>query len=218
MSEEKADKAPEDKEMKKKTEESESISKPGESLTAQERATLAEAEATAAAARLETARAAAEDAAEEEYKAAAKVASPVAGESFTNKRGQEQIFRREMGEPEFWLNKQDRGPARPILSKDEEEEISRKVEIPANQTPQYTPEHVLSPEFGGTSNYERGIIDFKKELKEKLDQLKSNPESRKDQLVQAEEDLKTLDYLYDNFYLGMNVFRTAKGGRDKIAK
>ena len=42
------------------------------------------------------------------------------------------MFRREMGEPEFWLNKQDRGPARPILSKDDEEEISRKVFVTCN--------------------------------------------------------------------------------------
>jgi len=32
----------------------------------------------------------------------------------------------------------------------------------------------------------------------------------------VEEDLKTLDYLYQNYYIGMNVFRTAKGGREKI--
>ena len=32
------------------------------------------------------------------------------------------------------------------------------------------------------------------------------------------ENLKKLEYLYDNYNMGMNVFRTAKGGRDKISE
>ena len=38
------------------------------------------------------------------------------------------------------------------------------------------------------------------------------------ELHQAVEDLKTIDYLFENYHLGMNVFRTAKGGRSKIDK
>src|SRR3990170_3108217 len=133
--------------------------------------------AKAAAARLAAARLAAEAEAEKEYEAAAAqvvVADP--GNSFTHNRGAEQIFRREMGEPEFWLDKLGRAPKRTILSQDEEQEISRLVEIPTDQIPPYKPEHILSPE----------------------------------------EDLKTLDYLYENYNIGMNVFRTAKGGRAKL--
>src|SRR3990172_9317483 len=119
---------------KSKVEASESV------LTAAEVAAIAEAQAKAAAARLAAARLAAE----KEYEAAAAqvvVADP--GNSFTHNRGAEQIFRREMGEPEFWLDKLGRAPKRTILSQDEEQEISRLVEIPTDQIPPYKPEHIL---------------------------------------------------------------------------
>ena len=38
--------------------------------------------------------------------------------------------------------------------------LHRKVEIPHDQTPEYIPEHVLSPEYAGVSNYERGVDSF----------------------------------------------------------
>jgi len=138
-------------------------------LTTSEVAAIAESEAKAAAARLDVAKAAVEEAAKKEYEAAAAevvVAEP--GDSFTNKRGVEQIFRREMGEPEFWLDKLGRAPKIPILSQDEEQEISRQVEIPRDQTPKYLPEHMLSPEFDGTSNYEIGIINHTDEIQQTL--------------------------------------------------
>jgi len=70
-------------------------------LTADELAALAVAEEKAAATRIAAARSAADAAAEEEYKAAAADAVEAqAVESFSHKRGTEQIFRREMGEPE----------------------------------------------------------------------------------------------------------------------
>lgn len=84
------------------------------------------------------------------------------------------------------------------------------------QVPPYSPARVLSPEFQGTSNYELGIVELVKEKIETLEQLKHDPEANKVKINQAEEDLKTLDYLYENYNIGMNVFRTAKGGRDKL--
>ncbi len=84
------------------------------------------------------------------------------------------------------------------------------------QIPSYKPAHILSPEFGGTSNYEVGITGLLKEKMDRLDRLRGDPEANAADIRQAEEDLKTLDYLYENFNIGMNVFRTAKGGRDKI--
>lgn len=84
------------------------------------------------------------------------------------------------------------------------------------QVPVYKPVHILSPEFNGTSNYEMGITVLLKEKMERLDRLRGDPEANTADICQAEEDLKTLDYLYENFNIGMNVFRTAKGGRDKI--
>ena len=86
------------------------------------------------------------------------------------------------------------------------------------QIPTYKPERVLSPEFGGTSNYEVGITELVKEKMERLEKLRRDPNTKPILIRQAEEDLKTLDNLYENFHIGMNVFRTAKGGRDKITE
>ena len=156
---------------------------------------------------------------EEEYQAAAKeVIIEKLSDSFTNKRFQEQIFRREMGEPEFFLRKHELAPPRHILTPEEMDEISRRVEIPTDQTPKYIPEHVLSPEYHGASNYESGIESFRDEIEEKLAKLQKDPNASKQQVNQAKEDLKTIDYLFENYNLGMNVFRTAKGGRNKITK
>ncbi|MBM2851948.1 MAG: hypothetical protein HW420_495 [Candidatus Nitrosotenuis sp.] len=160
--------------------------------------------------------------AEKEYETAAKaaaarsVAAKASGESYTNKRNQERIFRREMDEPEFFHTKKDLVPPRPILTEEEQEEISRSVEIPSDQTPAYNPKFILSPEFGGTSNYESGITELVEESRQRLNRLKNDPFAIADDIIRAEQDLEYLDSLYQNFYFGMNVFRTAKGGRDKL--
>ena len=161
---------------------------------------------------------AAEPAAQKEYEEAKKVVATVkaTSASFTDKHNQERIFRREMGEPEFFLSKKELVPPRPVLSEDEQEEISRKVEIPTDQTPQYKPEFILSPEFGGRSNYESGLNELFEETRKKLSQLKNNPNAIPDEIARTEQDIKYLDSLYENYYFGMNVFRTAKGGRAKI--
>ena len=134
---------------------------------------------------------------------------------FSNKRKQDRIFRREMGEPEFFLMDRDI-PLTAILTGDEIEEIARKVQTPKDQTPQYKPENVLSPEFSGGSNYETGLTDLIEKAKQKLDRLLNDPETNSQELELAKLDLKKLQYLYDNYNLGMNVFRTAKGGRDTL--
>ena len=120
----------------------------------------------------------------------------------------------QMGEPEFFL--MDTGPVKPILTGDEIEEITRKVQTPKDQTPQYNPENVLSPEFGGGSSYETGLTDLIEDAKQKLNRLLNDPETTQQEIELAKLDLKKLNYLYDNYNLGMNVFRTAKGGRDTL--
>ena len=159
-------------------------------------------------------------ASEEAWKAEHEAAKEEVGEPkelgklFTNKRKQERIFRREMGEPEFFLMYT--GPVKNILTGDEMEEIARKVQIPKDQTPKYNPENVLSPEFGGTTNYESGLVDMIEEAKQKLDRLLDDPKVNQQEIELAKLALKKLNYLYDNYNLGMNVFRTAKGGRDTL--
>jgi len=159
----------------------------------------------------------AEDAAEAEYKAIADEVKEdeAKGPAHTFKRQGEEIFRREMGEPEFWLDKKDRFP-RPILSAEEQESITRKAEKFKDETPEYIPEHVLSPEFGGVSNYEHAVDEFLEETNQRLEKLKNDPEATKKQIKNAENDIIYLKSIHENFFIGMNVFRTAKGGRDKI--
>lgn len=188
-------------------------------LTTGDLAALAEARAERAAREAEAAKAAADATAEKEYAEAAKAAqAESASDKFTDKRAGEQIFRREMGEPEFWLTKEGLVPPRPVLSQEEADEITRKVEIPADQTPKYEPENMLSPEFGGMSNYERGIGDFRVQLEAELERLRSDPGASSRSIGRAEREIAKMDSLYENYHVGMNVFRTAKGGRDKLRK
>jgi colicin import membrane protein len=168
-------------------------------------------------AKVEAAKAEAEAAAEEEYKAiAAEVKADAAKKpDYTFKRKGEEIFRREMGEPEFFLDKKDRF-LRPILTPEQQESLTRKAEIPHDQTPAYVPQNVLSPEFEGVSNYERGVDSFLDEMKQKLKKLKNDPESSEKEIQETENEIIYLESLHENFYIGMNVFRTASGGRDKV--
>ena len=140
-----------------------------EAELAAEAAEAAEAAAKSAIERAEAAKAKAESAAEEEYKViAAEIKAEAAkAPDYTFKRQGEEIFRREMGEPEFWLEKDDRFP-RPILTAEQQESVTRQVEIPQDQTPAYNPENVLSPEFEGKSNYERGVDEILEVTKLKL--------------------------------------------------
>jgi len=176
----------------------------------------AEASYQAAKKKLNSTRAASEAAWKADYEAAKAQVGEIdqAGQLFTNKRKQERIFRREMGEPEFFLMYG--GPVKPILTGDEIEDLSRQVQIPKDQTPKYNPEHILSPEFSGGTNYESGIQDLIDETKQKLDQLLNDPEANPQEIELVKLALKKLDYLFENYNLGMNVFRTAKGGREKL--
>lgn len=186
-----------------------------DAVTTSEVAAKAEVAYEAAIEKVKAARATSEAAWKAEYDAI-KVEAVETKETgqFSDKYKQDRIFRREMGEPEFFL--MDIGPVKSILTGDEIEEIARRVQDPKDQTPKYTPENVLSPEFGGTSNYESGIIDLMEKAKQKLARLLNDPEATQQEIELAKLDLTKLNYLYDNFHMGMNVFRTAKGGRDTL--
>ena len=231
MSEEKKDSEKaktSEKSSKEKSEKTESVEVVDESKLAMDATTKAEAaakiaEAAEAAvaeaiAKAEAAKAEAESAAEAEYTAITnEVKADAAKKSdFSYKRQGEEIFRREMGEPEFFLDKKDRFP-RPILTPEQQASLTRTAETPKDQTPAYVPENVLSPEFKGMSNYERGVDDFLVESKERLDKLKNDPESTEKEILNATNDIKYLESIHENFYIGMNVFRTAKGGRSKLS-
>jgi colicin import membrane protein len=174
-----------------------------------------------AAALAEDAKLKAEAEAEAEYQVAVKLVATSAedaGEVLPNRRNQERIFRREMGEPEFFRSKKELTPLRSILSETEELEISRKVQIPIDNIPKYEPEHILSPEYAGLSTYELGISTVREETEEKLAALRNDPNANYRSIEKAEEDLQLIENLVNNFSISTSVFRTAKGGRDKLKK
>ena len=187
-----------------------------DAVTTSEVTAKAEVAYEAAIEKVKAARAASEAAWKVEYEAIKAEAGEIrqAGQ-FSDRHKQDRIFRREMGEPEFFLMDRE-APVKPILTGDEMEEIARRVQDPKDQTPKYNPEHILSPEFGGTSNYESGIIDLMEKAKQKLARLLNDPEATRQEIELAKLDLTKSNYLYDNFHMGMNVFRTAKGGRDTL--
>lgn len=101
-----------------------------------------------------------------------------------------------------------------VEKKQEKESYANDAQI-VYHTPTYSPDHVLSPEFEGKSNYEMGIRDLINNSNHKLHKL-VNDKSPSHQIHNVVEDIKTLNCLYENYYIGMNVFRNAKGGRDKL--
>lgn len=178
----------------------------------------AKAEAEASAERLREAQAAADATLEEEYrKVAESLKQEKPRDSFTDYRTVDIIFRRELGEPEFWLDKRERAPARLMLSDEEAREISRRVEVPTDQVPAYDPQYILSKEYGGMSSYEVGITAILGEALEEVEALR-RAGAGDDEVRRAETEAEKLGYLYQNYHLGMNVFRTAKGGRDRAKK
>ena len=204
-------------ESPKKDNTQKSINASKEAEAAAKAAADAEAVAEAAIAKAKELKEAAAKAAEEEFKAIAdevKADAPKVPD-FTNKRKTEIIFRREMGEPEFFLDKEDRFP-KPILSEQEKDDITRKALNYEDTTPAYDPQNILDERYGGTSNYETGITVLGDELQAKLERIKNDPDALPEDLERVEQDLSYLDSLHENYYLGMNVFRTAKGGREKL--
>ena len=54
---------------------------------------------------------------------------------------------------------------------------------------------------------------FLEEAKLKLETLKNNPDATEKDIKDAEDEIIYLESLHENYFIGMNVFRTAKGGR-----
>ncbi|MEO9307778.1 conserved hypothetical protein [Nitrosotalea sinensis] len=74
----------------------------------------------------------------------------------------------------------------------------------------------LDPAFHGESNYEVGLEDLLVEKRNLVAKLESDPQANKESLQIAREDLQIIEGLWENYHVGMNVFRNAKGGRDGI--
>jgi colicin import membrane protein len=74
----------------------------------------------------------------------------------------------------------------------------------------------LDPAFHGESNYEVGLEDLLVEKRKQVTELESDPNTTKETLQFAREGLQVLETLWENYHIGMNVFRNAKGGREGI--
>ena len=58
--------------------------------------------------------------------------------------------------------------------------------------------------------------DLLAEKKNMLTKLKSNPQTSNETVQLAQEELNIIEGLWENYHIGMNVFRNAKGGREGI--
>ena len=64
-----------------------------------------------------------------------------------------------------------------------------------------------------SSEYEQNVGKLLIEKNEKLRELRKNNGSNKEEIQRLMTELETLQSLFDNYNLGMNYFRRARGGR-----
>ena len=98
------------------------------------------------------------------------------------------------------------------------DEIAIRVSRPTDQTPKYDPEHVLDSDFEGYSNYENSLRNLSHEKQKELNDLVSDPKSSDYDQKIAKQELSAVNSLRENYFSSMDVFRTSKGGRDKLRK
>jgi colicin import membrane protein len=67
-----------------------------------------------------------------------------------------------------------------------------------------------------SSEYEQNVGKLLAEKKERLDELMKNSEQNKDEIAALSTEVETLQSLFENYNLGMNVFRRAQGGRSGL--
>lgn len=64
-----------------------------------------------------------------------------------------------------------------------------------------------------SSEYEQNVGKLLIEKNDKLRELRKNNEANKEEIERLMTELETLQSLFDNYNLGMNYFRRARGGR-----
>lgn len=64
-----------------------------------------------------------------------------------------------------------------------------------------------------SSEYEQNVGKLLAEKLEKLEELKKNEVTNKAEIEMLMTELETLQALFENYNLGMNYFRRARGGR-----
>ncbi|MGI0024372.1 MAG: hypothetical protein ACREA4_04410 [Nitrososphaera sp.] len=64
-----------------------------------------------------------------------------------------------------------------------------------------------------SSEYEHNVGKLLAEKKERLDLLKKDPNASPSEISMLSLEVETLQSMFENYNLGMNVFRRAQGGR-----
>ncbi|MEP0824933.1 MAG: hypothetical protein HRF40_05555 [Nitrososphaera sp.] len=67
-----------------------------------------------------------------------------------------------------------------------------------------------------SSEYEHNVGKLLAEKKAKLEELMKKPEENRGEIAMLSTELETLQSLFENYNLGMNVFRRAQGGRSGL--
>jgi hypothetical protein len=67
-----------------------------------------------------------------------------------------------------------------------------------------------------SSEYEQNVGKLLAKKKERLEELVKNPEQNRDEIAMLSTEVETLQSLFENYNLGMNVFRRAQGGRASL--
>ena len=64
-----------------------------------------------------------------------------------------------------------------------------------------------------SSEYEHNVGKLLAEKKERLEQLMKAPKENRSEIAMLTLEIESLQSLFENYNLGMNVFRRAQGGR-----
>ena len=67
-----------------------------------------------------------------------------------------------------------------------------------------------------SSEYEQNVAKLLFKKKQKMDLLLENPQKNKYEIQLLSNETETLKALFENYNLGMNVFRRAQGGRSHL--
>jgi hypothetical protein len=67
-----------------------------------------------------------------------------------------------------------------------------------------------------SSEYEYNVGKLLAQKKTKLDELMKDPEENRSEIAMISTEVETLQSLFENYNLGMNVFRRAQGGRSGL--
>jgi uncharacterized membrane protein YgaE (UPF0421/DUF939 family) len=67
-----------------------------------------------------------------------------------------------------------------------------------------------------SSEYEQNVGKLLSEKMEKYESMKNDAKVSNIELETLRSEIETLESLYDNYNLGMNYFRRAKGGRSGL--